>query len=86
MDIAVGLLLALIAALLFALSWATVSDPRQAASRTAGLMAEFGAALGNRYWRGRERGLRLLFGFILAAIGIAFLVSGAERIFGFGPR
>lgn len=82
----VGLLLLLFAAGLFSLSWVAVFDPRRAASRSAGLMAEFSAALGNRYWRGRERGLRLFFGFILAVIGVGFLIGGLERLFGFGPR
>ena len=77
-------LLALGGVMLF-LSWALAVDAKGFGTRWVRVEIAMHSILGNRWWRGRERGLRHFEAVVLALIALGAILAGLERLFGFGP-
>jgi hypothetical protein len=85
MHILLGLGLLALGAAMLSLSWVLAVDAKGVGTRWARAEIAMHSVLGNRWWRGRERGLRRFDAFVLALIALGAILAGLERLFGFGP-
>jgi hypothetical protein len=85
MHVLLGLGLLALGAVMLTLASVLAVDAGGFGTRWVRLEVAMHSMLGNRWWRGRERGLRRFEASVLTVIGLGAILAGLERLFGFGP-
>ena len=85
MHVLLGLGLLALGVVMLTLAWVLAVDAGGFGTRWVRVEIAMHSVMGNRCWRGRERGLRRFDAFVLAVIALGAILAGLERLFGFGP-